>query len=152
MGTEPSHRHRHPAASADQVTSGPLRNSGNVRLAVNHSRAGDFNTAAEASESYRILTGGGLADSWATTAERLTPAWGTFAGYNKPVEGKRIDWLLHNGRIRVLKAATDTYRKDGYFPSDYLPVHALLELACSAGTVSNLVSRGGAGSGTSGDV
>nr|WP_029535303.1 endonuclease/exonuclease/phosphatase family protein [Saccharopolyspora spinosa] len=91
---------------------------------------GDFNTAAETSESYRILTGGGLADSWATAAERVTPAWGTFAGYKEPVEGKeRIDWLLHNDRVRVLKAAINTYRKDGYFPSDHLPVHALLEPA-----------------------
>ncbi|CAM00864.1 hypothetical protein SACE_1542 [Saccharopolyspora erythraea NRRL 2338] len=91
---------------------------------------GDFNTRAGDSESYRILTSGGLADGWETAAERLTPAWGTFGGYEEPVEGgDRIDWLLANDRVRVLKAAINPFRKDGWFPSDHLPVHALVELA-----------------------
>ena len=90
---------------------------------------GDFNTKAGDSESYRILTAE-LADAWDSAAERLTPAWGTFGGYKEPVEGgDRIDWILHNDKVRVLKAAINTFRKDGYFPSDHLPVQALVELA-----------------------
>ncbi|GAA2777221.1 endonuclease/exonuclease/phosphatase family protein [Saccharopolyspora taberi] len=90
---------------------------------------GDFNTRAGDSESYRILTAA-LTDSWESASERLTPAWGTFGGYKEPVEGgDRIDWLLHNDKVRVLKAAINTFRKDGYFPSDHLPVQALVELA-----------------------
>ncbi|MGP4015916.1 endonuclease/exonuclease/phosphatase family protein [Saccharopolyspora sp. 5N708] len=91
---------------------------------------GDFNTPAEKSESYRILTGGGLADGWISAAEQLTPAWGTFAGYQEPVVGNdRIDWILHNSHVRVRQAAINTYRRDGWFPSDHLPVQALIELS-----------------------
>jgi endonuclease/exonuclease/phosphatase family metal-dependent hydrolase len=93
---------------------------------------GDFNTAAGTSESYRILvTDGGLADTWDTAAERLTPAWGTFPDYEDPVEGgTRIDWLLARpGTVEVLKAAINPFRVDGRYPSDHIPVQALVRLA-----------------------
>ncbi|MER7082039.1 Metal-dependent hydrolase, endonuclease/exonuclease/phosphatase family [Saccharopolyspora kobensis] len=90
---------------------------------------GDFNTPAGDSESYRILTSGGLADTWTTAQRRLTPAWGTFGGYKEPVEGKeRIDWILHNDRVAVRAAAINDFRRDGHFPSDHLPVQALIDL------------------------
>jgi endonuclease/exonuclease/phosphatase family metal-dependent hydrolase len=92
---------------------------------------GDFNTSAGSSESYRILvTDGGLTDAWETADERLTPAWGTFPNYGEPVEGgSRIDWVLANGGVRVLKAAINTFRVDGRWPSDHAPVQALIRLA-----------------------
>ncbi|MDT0307372.1 endonuclease/exonuclease/phosphatase family protein [Streptomyces sp. DSM 44917] len=90
---------------------------------------GDFNTPAETSESYRILTEGGLADTW-LTGERRTPSWGTFPNYRDPVEGgTRIDWLLANRHVRVGPVAINPFRTDGRYPSDHVPVQALLRLA-----------------------
>ncbi|MGK5534025.1 endonuclease/exonuclease/phosphatase family protein [Streptomyces sp. URMC 129] len=95
---------------------------------------GDFNTPAETSESYRILTGGdgsgdgGLADTW-LTGHQVTPAWGTFPNYRDPVPGgTRIDWILANRHVEVLKAAINTFRLDGRWPSDHTPVQALVRL------------------------
>jgi endonuclease/exonuclease/phosphatase family metal-dependent hydrolase len=92
---------------------------------------GDFNTAAGTSESYRILvTEGGLVDTWDAAARRLTPAWGTFPNYKDPVEGgTRIDWVLAKPGVEVLKAAINPFRVDGRYPSDHIPVQALVRLA-----------------------
>ncbi|WP_020672596.1 endonuclease/exonuclease/phosphatase family protein [Amycolatopsis nigrescens] len=92
---------------------------------------GDFNTPAETSESYRILVGeGGLTDTWTSAAQRVTPQWGTFPGYREPVlGGERIDWVLANRGIVVERAAINTYRRDGRWPSDHAPVQALVRLA-----------------------
>ncbi|MET8764282.1 endonuclease/exonuclease/phosphatase family protein [Lentzea sp. NPDC004782] len=85
---------------------------------------GDFNAAAGASQTYSILTGG-LADSW-LAGRQTTPAYGTFHGYGPLVpNGPRIDWILTRG-VTVESAAINTYRRDGQYPSDHLPVQALL--------------------------
>ncbi|MGP4114125.1 endonuclease/exonuclease/phosphatase family protein [Streptomyces sp. 4N509B] len=91
---------------------------------------GDFNTPAGASESYRVLvTDGGLVDTWDAAARRLTPAWGTFPNYQDPVEGgNRIDWVLATPGVEVLQAAINTFRVDGRYPSDHVPVQALVRL------------------------
>ncbi|UCM88808.1 endonuclease/exonuclease/phosphatase family protein [Streptomyces marincola] len=90
---------------------------------------GDFNAAAETSESYRILVEeGGLADTW-LTGERQTPAWGTFPNYREPVDGgSRIDWVLANRHVDVLESAINNYRHRGRYPSDHTPVQALVRL------------------------
>jgi len=85
---------------------------------------GDFNAAAGASPAYSILTSG-LADSW-LAGRQATPAYGTFHGYGPLVpNGPRIDWILTRG-VTVESAAINTYRRDGQYPSDHLPVQALL--------------------------
>ncbi|MGW4214296.1 endonuclease/exonuclease/phosphatase family protein [Lentzea sp. NPDC004789] len=85
---------------------------------------GDFNAAAGASQPYSILTGV-LADSW-LAGRQTTPAYGTFHGYGPLVpDGPRIDWILTRG-VTVESAAINTYRRDGQYPSDHLPVQALL--------------------------
>ncbi|RKN46705.1 endonuclease/exonuclease/phosphatase family protein [Streptomyces hoynatensis] len=91
---------------------------------------GDFNTPAVTSDSYRILvTEGGLTDVW-QAGRQLTPEWGTFPAYGEPVlHANRIDWILANGNVEVLDVAINTYRKDGRYPSDHVPVQALVRLA-----------------------
>ncbi|SFQ51760.1 Metal-dependent hydrolase, endonuclease/exonuclease/phosphatase family [Amycolatopsis arida] len=91
---------------------------------------GDFNTPAGDSESYRVLvTDGGLVDTWTAAARRLTPAWGTFPNYRDPVlDGPRIDWVLGDDRVEVLRAAINPFRVDGRYPSDHVPVQALVRL------------------------
>lgn len=84
---------------------------------------GDFNAAAP-SPTYDILK---LTDSW-LTAERLTPAFGTFHGYLPLVpDGPRIDWILTRGAVAEA-AAMNTYQHQGQYPSDHLPVQALIRL------------------------
>jgi endonuclease/exonuclease/phosphatase family metal-dependent hydrolase len=93
---------------------------------------GDFNALAENSVAYSTLVSSGVfADTWLTAAKQLTPEWGTFPNYTAPVEGdKRIDWLLATpGDVVVHEAAISTWTKDGRWPSDHTPVHALLSFA-----------------------
>jgi len=91
---------------------------------------GDFNTPAEASESYRTLTTDtGLCDTWLAAEKRLTPAYATFHGYQSPtVDGDRIDWILVSPHVRVTAAAINTRTLDGRWASDHWPVQALIEL------------------------
>jgi endonuclease/exonuclease/phosphatase family metal-dependent hydrolase len=91
---------------------------------------GDFNTEAPGSAPYRILvTEGGLVDTW-LAGRQVTPEWGTFPDYGEPVRGgDRIDWILANAGVEVLEAAINPFRVDGRYPSDHLPVQALVRLA-----------------------
>ena len=89
---------------------------------------GDFNSAAERSAPYEILTrGAGLADTWLTAATQRTPQYMTWHGYRLLVPyGPRIDWMLTKGAVTVEAAAINTFTRDGQFPSDHLPVQTLL--------------------------
>ncbi len=91
---------------------------------------GDFNTAAEASEPYQMLTeSAGLTDTWPAAAERRTPAYATYGGYAPPrVGGDRIDWILAAPGIESEVAGINPFSLNGRFPSDHLPVQALLRL------------------------
>ena len=92
---------------------------------------GDFNSVAHGSGAYTTLVDDGPAlDTWDVAGEQLTPAWGTFPGYETPVEGgDRIDWVLTTNDITTLRAAINVSTgRDGRFPSDHAPVQALLVL------------------------
>lgn len=91
---------------------------------------GDFNTPAENSPSYDILTtGAGLTDTWTAAAERRTPLYATFHGYRPLVpNGDRIDWILTRGDVDVRAAAINTFEKGDQYPSDHLPVQALITI------------------------
>ncbi|MGW0522422.1 endonuclease/exonuclease/phosphatase family protein [Crossiella sp. NPDC003009] len=91
---------------------------------------GDFNTAAGSTPAYDILrTGATLTDTWPAATERRTPLHATFHGYRPLVPGgDRIDWILTRGATSIRAAAINTYARNGQFPSDHLPVQALLTL------------------------
>jgi endonuclease/exonuclease/phosphatase family metal-dependent hydrolase len=91
---------------------------------------GDFNTAAQHSASYRILTTGtGLADTWTAAAQRRTPLVSTWHGYEPLVpDGRRIDWILTRGATGVAAAGINTFADRGRYASDHLPMQALLTL------------------------
>ncbi|CAL9330392.1 hypothetical protein SUDANB6_00060 [Streptomyces sp. enrichment culture] len=90
----------------------------------------DCNAAAEASAPYDVLvTGGGLQDAW-LAGEQLTERIGTFPNYRPPVpNGPRIDWVLATSGVQVISAALNAWTEDGRYPSDHIPVQALLRLA-----------------------
>ncbi|HET9139753.1 endonuclease/exonuclease/phosphatase family protein [Actinophytocola sp.] len=88
---------------------------------------GDFNAPAQSSAPYDILTGAGLSDAWLAAADRRTPAYATWHGYQPPVVGgPRIDWILTRGPVTVAAAAINPFARDGQLPSDHFPMQALL--------------------------
>ncbi|MEU2428514.1 endonuclease/exonuclease/phosphatase family protein [Streptomyces sp. NPDC007861] len=89
---------------------------------------GDFNAAAHKNPAYdTMLNGGALLDTW-DVAERRSALYATFHGY-RPLtpDGDRIDWILTSPDVRTRYAAINTFSKNGQFPSDHLPVQAVLE-------------------------
>ncbi|MGY1434280.1 endonuclease/exonuclease/phosphatase family protein [Streptomyces reniochalinae] len=89
---------------------------------------GDFNVPAHANPVYdTLLSDGKLTDTW-DTAERRSKLYGTFHGYEPLVpDGDRIDWILASPGVRTRRAEILTYARDGQYPSDHLPVQALVE-------------------------
>jgi endonuclease/exonuclease/phosphatase family metal-dependent hydrolase len=89
---------------------------------------GDFNAAAGNSAAYTTLVdGAGLTDTWAAAAEHRGAPYGTFHGYHPLVpDGARIDWMLARGKVTVAAAGINTFARDGQYPSDHLPIQALL--------------------------
>lgn len=92
---------------------------------------GDFNSTAHDSGAYTTLvTDGPTVDTWDVAREQLTPAWGTFPAYKDPVEGgKRIDWVLSTEDVITHQAGINVSRTgSGAYPSDHVPVQALVSL------------------------
>lgn len=96
---------------------------------------GDFN-AGPGSAPLRALIGPdgpaspappALRDAW-RTANPGTPEQGTFTGWAAATDGPRIDFLLVTPDVRVVSASIDASQRQGRWPSDHLPVTALLEL------------------------
>ncbi|WP_104116070.1 endonuclease/exonuclease/phosphatase family protein [Arthrobacter sp. B1805] len=92
---------------------------------------GDFNSEAGSSPAYRsFVTSGVLGDAWVLADEHLTPGFGTFPRYGRPVEGgRRIDWILTTPDVLVRQAAVNTSTLDGRYASDHVPVQALVDIA-----------------------
>jgi endonuclease/exonuclease/phosphatase family metal-dependent hydrolase len=86
---------------------------------------GDFNTG-EDSEPYGVLTTGGLRDAFHAATER-GPRLGTFNNYARPdPDGTRIDWILVSSAVSVQTARMVDTAPDGQYPSDHLPVEAIV--------------------------
>ncbi len=111
-----------------------VRSSEAIRAAVRAAGApavvlGDMNAAAGSTALRALQRGDLLVDAWGAAAERVTPAWGTFAGYRAPTRGgARIDWILTTPDITVERIAIDGRPEDGIAPSDHLPLHAAIEV------------------------
>jgi endonuclease/exonuclease/phosphatase family metal-dependent hydrolase len=86
---------------------------------------GDFNSAPD-SPPYSALAGE-LKDARLTAARRAGPD-GTNSGFRGSTEGRRIDWILYRGGLKVLESETVVYGRDGRYPSDHFPVLAVFEL------------------------
>lgn len=90
---------------------------------------GDFNIVDD-SEPYQILTSSFLADAIHTSElPHVGPAF-TGGGFEVqiPSRGGRIDYIFTNNAVEVLKHATIPSFREGYYPSDHLPVFAEIRL------------------------
>lgn len=94
---------------------------------------GDLN-AGDGSRTVRALLDGDLlADTWMTARHRLTAPVGTFGGYRVPrPNASRIDRILVSEGMAVDRVAINARRIDGGWPSDHLPVQAVVHVAGEA--------------------
>jgi endonuclease/exonuclease/phosphatase family metal-dependent hydrolase len=88
---------------------------------------GDFNVPAHGNPVHDLLLEeGGLADTW-DTAEERGEQYATFHGYGPLVPGgDRIDWILASPGVTVHEASANTFAEGGQYPTDHLPVEAVL--------------------------
>jgi endonuclease/exonuclease/phosphatase family metal-dependent hydrolase len=86
---------------------------------------GDFNTQL-GDEVHQVLTPY-LTDAWQKAAKRSGPE-GTFHAFKGTPTGPRIDWILCRGNFAAEEVQTDTFNQNGRYPSDHLPVLAVLTL------------------------
>jgi len=71
---------------------------------------------------------GKLVDSWTRAAKR-GEQYGTWHGYEQPVPGGvRIDWILTSPDVITRYAAVNLHCDQGRYPSDHLPVQAVIAL------------------------
>jgi endonuclease/exonuclease/phosphatase family metal-dependent hydrolase len=90
---------------------------------------GDLNTGEGSDPVDELLAGGTLLDAWTIADERMTPEWGTFPNYREPrTERKRIDWIATTPGIDVVRIGMNDRRPGGVWPSDHLPVQAVVRL------------------------
>ncbi|TDN92037.1 endonuclease/exonuclease/phosphatase family protein [Microbacterium sp. BK668] len=90
---------------------------------------GDLNTGERTAPIQELLGDGTLTDAWAEASVHLTPEWGTFPNYRPPrVGGARIDWIAVSPDVEVLRAGINPARVDGAWPSDHLPVQAVVRM------------------------
>lgn len=95
---------------------------------------GDLNAAAGSPAVRELLAEGTLTDAWAAASDRVSPEWGTFAHYRDPRVGvRRIDWIFVTPTIGVVRAGINARRIDGWWPSDHLPVQAVMRMPESGG-------------------
>lgn len=90
---------------------------------------GDLN-AGEGSRTVRaLLADGSLRDAWAAADRRVTAPVGTFADYRTPRRDRsRIDWIVVTPDIAVQRAAINAFRHEDVWPSDHLPVQAVVTI------------------------
>lgn len=90
---------------------------------------GDLNAGGGSRAVRALLADPRLTDAWSLAADRRSPAFGTFAGYRMPrVGGPRIDRIVVSAGVTVGRAAVNARRVDGGWPSDHLPVQAVVHL------------------------
>ena len=88
---------------------------------------GDANAGPDSPPIRALLDDGILTDAWTRAETHDTPEWSTYGGYREPRRGRRIDALLVSPDIRVRRVAINGRRIDGGWPSDHLPVQAVLQ-------------------------
>ncbi|MBC8243806.1 MAG: endonuclease/exonuclease/phosphatase family protein [Verrucomicrobia bacterium] len=91
---------------------------------------GDFNATAFHNKAYKTLIGGGFEDTLLTAKKALNTGWNTFNGFRQNKRGNnRIDWVLATkGTVGVSEAEIVLYDNTKQYPSDHLPVTAVITL------------------------
>lgn len=90
---------------------------------------GDMNASPSSVPLRRLRAEDLLVDAWSHAHRRLTPEWGTYARYRRPrIGAPRIDAVLVTADITVERIGIHGAPTAGGWPSDHLPVQAVLHL------------------------
>jgi endonuclease/exonuclease/phosphatase family metal-dependent hydrolase len=90
---------------------------------------GDLNADDDSPALGELFDDDQLVDAWETASERSSPRWGTFPNYGSVRwAAKRIDWIAVTPDIEVRNVGINARRFDGRWPSDHLPVQAVLRI------------------------
>ncbi|WP_159502184.1 endonuclease/exonuclease/phosphatase family protein [Microbacterium sp. 18062] len=90
---------------------------------------GDLNADAGSPPLRELFADDGLVDAWAAASEHVSAPWGTFGSYRTPRrDARRIDWIVVTPGITVRAAGINARRVDGRWPSDHLPVQAIVRI------------------------
>lgn len=87
---------------------------------------GDLNSGPDSPPWRALQEDRILVDAWNAARRRLSPEWGTYSRYRRPVPGTRIDGILVSADVRVRDVAINGQRFQGGWPSDHLPVQVVL--------------------------
>lgn len=90
---------------------------------------GDLNAGEESRTLRALLSAGTVTDAWTAARRRVGESVGTFANYRPPrAGGQRLDWIVVTPEIGVERAGINARRFDGSWPSDHLPVQAVVRV------------------------
>ncbi|WP_292900393.1 endonuclease/exonuclease/phosphatase family protein [Microbacterium sp.] len=93
----------------------------------------DINAHVRSAELADMFDEGRLVDTWAYTPVRRTAEWGTFNNYRRPKLGaRRIDAILTTPDVGVRGAGIDPRPTGTSWPSDHLPVQAVVRIPVQA--------------------
>jgi endonuclease/exonuclease/phosphatase family metal-dependent hydrolase len=93
---------------------------------------GDLNADADSPALRELFAGDRLVDAWHAASDRSSPQWGTFPNYGAVRWAeKRIDWIAVTPDVEVRDIGINARRIDGRWPSDHLPVQAVLRFPAS---------------------
>lgn len=88
---------------------------------------GDLNSRPDSPPMRTLFAAGTLRDAWAVAERRVGEEWDTLADYRTPRKtGRRIDWIAVTSDVRVAQIGVNTRTVSGRWPSDHLPVQAIL--------------------------
>lgn len=88
---------------------------------------GDFNDSPDSLVRQHLLKEiPGLQDAWQIFNKTEESSHHAFAG--EMPNGSRIDWILVDQKIKVVKAQMDKSMREGKFPTDHFPIVATLKL------------------------
>lgn len=114
--------------AAEQIRAWAARESCSVIV------TGDLNSRPHSRPVAALLGTDSLRDAWDTALTRLTPAWGTYGGYRPArANGARIDAILVSPGVRVNRIGINAAPVNGGWPSDHLPVQAVVSFAEAGG-------------------
>lgn len=89
---------------------------------------GDFNSPAISPVHTLLTDHAGLRDTWLDAPLR-GPAFATIHNYQPLIpDGERDDWILTTPGTTTLATLMNTYRRNGQYPSDHLPIQSRLRL------------------------
>lgn len=93
----------------------------------------DVNAHVRSAELEAMFADGGLVDTWSFAPARRTAEWGSFNNYRRPKLGaRRIDAILSSPDVGVRAVGIDPRPTGTQWPSDHLPIQAVVRLPASA--------------------